>query len=319
MPDFPVPKRGMRRAASQGRSVKKVKKAMQKTADSPPPPPKRIPYARHGVRTAESRNERAKWCAGLSDFMHRGQKHVVDALKKHGHLPERAGASCPHCNKGPLGNLREWSDKQGGWGHRRSRRGCHRLVLPHAPRPIFAAGTGQSHAPLRDQAPAFFSAVAGALQVCIGRLVDKNHKMVEGIYGRLCATRDRRVEAKEKTIKFSQGEAWKDIEADEVDLARKQRGGIVERGVPDTLAPFRLKPMKTKKRAPGPGATRKRDWMPAAKKWLKGRRVILHTGGARSYRIKLGGAKRDYVVHCRKRVKVNGEYTRGKAEVRKAP
>ena len=145
--------------------------------------------------------------------------------------------------------------------------------------------------------------------------------MVEGVYSRLYATREKYVAAKEKYIKFGQGEAWKDIEADEVDLAKKvsadggsepvdweQWGGIVERGAPDTLVLFRLKPMRTVKRAPGPGAIRKRDWMPAAKKWLKGRRVLLHTDGAKSYRVKLDGVKHDYVVHCRKRVKVRGKY-----------
>ncbi|CAK0810619.1 unnamed protein product [Prorocentrum cordatum] len=306
MPNFPLPKKGKRRAASQNQSVKKVKK--------------RIPYVRHGIRTVKSRNERMKWRAGLSDFMNKGQKHVIDVLKKHGHLPEWAGANCPLCTKGTLGKLQKWSDKQGGWGHRCNHSGCHRHVLPRAFHPIFVAGTGQSHAPLRDQASALFSAVAGASQVCTGRLVQNNHKMVEGICGRLYAARERYVAAKEKSIQFGQGEAWKDIEADEVDLAKKvsedggsspvdweQWGGILERGAPDALVLFRLRPVKTKKRAPGPGAIRKRDGMPAAKKWLKGRRVILHADGAKSYRVKLDGVKHDYVVHCRKRVNVNGK------------
>ena len=187
MANFPLPKRGKRRAAIQDRTAKRAPpskkpskdtkghsamKAVKKAEDSPP---KRIPYVRHGIRTAKSRNDRVKWCSGLSDFMNRGEKHVINVLKKHGHLPEWAGASCPHCTKGTLGTLKKWSRKQGGWGHRCNHSGCHRHVLPHAFHPIFVAGTGQSHAPLRDQASALFSAVAGASQVRTGRLVKKNH------------------------------------------------------------------------------------------------------------------------------------------------
>ncbi|CAK0871168.1 unnamed protein product, partial [Prorocentrum cordatum] len=210
--------KGMRRAAGQSQSVKKAEKAAMKAADNPPKP----------------------------HTMHKGQKHVIDALRKHGHLPEWAGASCPHCTNGTLGKLNKWSDKQGGWSHRRNHSGCHRRVLPRAFHPIFVAGTGQSHAPPRDQAPALFLSVAGASQVRIGRLAQKNHKMDGG--------------------------------PSPVDW--EQRGGIVEKSAPDALVLFRLEPAKTRKRAPGPGATRKRDWMPAAKEWLKGRRVILHADGA---------------------------------------
>ena len=65
-------------------------------------------------------------------------------------------------------------------------------------------------------------------------------------------------------------------------LSWEQWGGIVERGYPDTLVLKRLQPKKTKMSAPGPGAIRKRDWAPIANKHLKGRRVFLHTDGARA-------------------------------------
>ena len=51
----------------------------------------------------------------------------------------------------------------------------------------------------------------------------------------------------------------------------------MERGAPETLVLFRLKPKKTQRRARGPGPIRKRDWAPIANKLLKGRNVILHT------------------------------------------
>eukprot|EP00973_Karenia_brevis_P002457 331950-Karenia_brevis.AAC.1 len=48
--------------------------------------------------------------------------------------------------------------------------------------------------------------------------------------------------------------------------------GIVERGRRETLVLHRLNPKRTSKRAPGPGAIRKRDWKPLADKFLKNRR-----------------------------------------------
>ena len=45
--------------------------------------------------------------------------------------------------------------------------------------------------------------------------------------------------------------------------------------------------------APGPGAIRKVEWTPLAKKWL----VILPTGSAKSYKTKVPGMLHDKVVH----------------------
>ena len=54
-------------------------------------------------------------------------------------------------------------------------------------------------------------------------------------------------------------------------LNGEQWGGIVQRGHPETLFLFRLKPKATTVRAPGPGPIRKTDWKPVAWKILKDR------------------------------------------------
>ena len=64
----------------------------------------------------------------------------------------------------------------------------------------------------------------------------------------------------------------------------------------------------TEKRAPGPGPIRKVEWQPLGKKYLEGRNIIFHTDSARSYKTRLEGVKHDNVVHCKKRVKVNGKW-----------
>ena len=143
-------------------------------------------------------------------------------------------------------------------------------------------------------------------------------KAVYRVYQNLEITRARHVLMKQKDIKYGSLQKWADVEADEVDIGKEicedndkakweQWGGIVERGRPETLALFRLNPIKTKKRAPGPGPLRRRDWKPIAEKMLRNRQIILHTDGARSYKLALPGVFHDHVVHKKKRVKVRGK------------
>ena len=78
------------------------------------------------------------------------------------------------------------------------------------------------------------------------------------------------------------------------------------------------------KRAPGPGAIRKVEWRPLAKKHLKDRCVILHTDAAKSYRLRMPGVLHDHVRHCIKRQKIKGKWvwkapTYVKMSVRKDP
>ena len=88
----------------------------------------------------------------------------------------------------------------------------------------------------------------------------------------------------------------------------EQWGVIVERGAPESLMLTRLAPSKTRRRAPGPGPIRKRDWKPLAEKCLRDKMVILCTDGARSYKLRLPGVMHTWVVHKKKRVKIGGKW-----------
>ena len=134
----------------------------------------------------------------------------------------------------------------------------------------------------------------------------------------------------EKTITFGGApRAWRDVEVDEATFDKKtlepwevsdadqnagkntlweQWGGLVQRGCPKTLVLVKLNPAVTVPRAPGPGAMRKIDWKPLAHKYLKNRRVILHSDSARSYRMKVPGMLHDAVIHQKKRVKRAGKW-----------
>eukprot|EP00438_Fugacium_kawagutii_P006208 Skav222613 [mRNA] locus=scaffold1190:71147:72257:+ [translate_table: standard] len=118
----------------------------------------------------------------------------------------------------------------------------------------------------------------------------------------------------QKEICFGKSQQWADVEAtfdrkvvgQQVDW--EQWCGIVQRGQPSTLVFHRLKPPAGKVRAPGPGAVRNVEWKPLAKKWLEGRRIILHMDSARSYKMKVPDVLRDRVAHKKKRVKVGTKF-----------
>ena len=65
--------------------------------------------------------------------------------------------------------------------------------------------------------------------------------------------------------------------------------GLVERGRPASLILESLNPPRTASHAPGPGAIRKVEWHPIAKKHLKKRAVIFHTDSAKSYKQRVEG------------------------------
>ena len=67
-------------------------------------------------------------------------------------------------------------------------------------------------------------------------------------------------------------------------------------------------PKLTVKRALGPGPIRKMAWKVLANKLLRNGRIVLHTDSAKSYKLQVDGVIHDRVVHCHKRVQVNGTF-----------
>ena len=82
----------------------------------------------------------------------------------------------------------------------------------------------------------------------------------------------------------------------------EQWAGLVDRRRPDTLILTRLKTGVTKPNAPGPGAIKKVDWRPFSSKFIQGRKVVLFTDSARSYKTKINGVIHHSVSHKKKRV-----------------
>ncbi|CAJ1374532.1 unnamed protein product [Effrenium voratum] len=220
---------------------------------------------------------------------------ILKILAEDGLLPPWEKKVCPMCNIGKLSG------------------DCKSEAVDS-----FDTAAVRSH-PLQMQAAALMMRLANVPLSTIHILTNINHKALERMDKGLILTRKGFVEISEKEINFGGGNKWKDVEADEATFDKttcaeqdgntilwEQWAGIVARGKPQTLL-HRLNPPATKARAPGPGAIRKVDWTPLARKHLQGKSIILHTDSARSYKLKIDGVVHDSVVHKKKLVIKNGK------------
>ena len=221
-----------------------------------------------------------------------------------------SNTTCPKCGNGTLGKAQYRKDRDQ-WIHRCSLHTCSGRIRVADYHPIFYAGAGNSKTPLNIQAAVLYCAVARVPRNSAHLLLDVDHKMVKRIYSNNETARARYVEMKEKEIIYGDptSQIWTDVEADEVDLGEEdlqiegnhpviseQWAGLVERGRPESLQLFKLKPAMTKRRAPGPGI-RKQEWQPIGKKHLTNKKIILHTDGAKAYQLQIPEVIHCHVVH----------------------
>lgn len=307
---FPAPKRGKGRAVLKRPSTMKTK-AWKDT-----------PYTRHTSKLTDKdiKLDRKMWKRSLTEILHASDKNLVKMLLQDGLLSSWTGKVCPRCEKGTMSKLQGGDKPQ----HRCSAKKCHVYINPHHLHPLFTDGRGSTCMPLQTQAALLFLKLNNIAHAAIHRLLGVNHKAVEDMATRLYALRKKYVEVHEKNIDFAAGVKWNDVEADETTFDRHNMGdsaenkaapiaweqwcGLVKRGDPKTLVLHRLNPAMSEIRAPGPGAIRKVEWVPLAKKWLQDKHVILHTDAAKSYTCKISGVVHDKVVHGKKKVKVNGKW-----------
>ena len=279
-----------------------------------------IPYVRQGKLASKSRPERTRAQRTLKDLWLASDKNIIKILKEDGFLGDLKGSTCVACGVGVLGKMQPFRGCQ---KHRCNHWRCKRWIAPQAEHPLFmSTGRGSGATPLQSQAAVLFCVVGGLSTAQTCNITGANHKVVERMATRLDQARSRYVQRAEKSIQFGGGSAWCDVEADEVDLRKEvnskitgdpdkpvhweQWSGIVQRGAPHTLVLTRLTPKNTKMRAPGPGPIRSKEWKRLAAKWLCGRNVILHTDGARAYKLKVEGVVHSSIVHKKKRIYVKG-------------
>jgi len=310
---FPVPKRGTPRLLA-----KKDKASLQKKVSKDY---KNTPYVRHGQPTTKSRPERECWSMNLKKIYTSSETLLIRQQIKNGMFEDKKGKVCPYCCSGKLAELKYTEHHSHSF--RCNHKGCQRYVHVRDCHPILPWHSNSNKTGFKDQLAVLLCLVAGCTVATTKRLVgDVDHKVIEQIKKNLNLQRKKYVERKEKAIVFGDGHTWRDVEADEACFRKitdpdapedectewDQWAGLQERGRPESLVLWKTQATKTCKRAPGPGAIKKVDWAPKGTKYLKGRKVILHSDKAKSYMLKIDGVLHDSVRHGKKRVKVNGKW-----------
>ena len=224
-----------------------------------------------------------------------------------------SNTTCPKCGNGTVGKAQCRKDRDQ-WIHRCSLQTCSGSIRVEDYHPNFYAGAGKSKTPLNIQPAVLYCAFAGVPRGSAHLNVES--KMVERIYSNNETARSRYVEMKEKEIIYGDptSQIWTDVEADAVDLEKEDLqiegnhpviwehwAGLVERGRPESLKLFKLKPAMTRRRAPGPGAIRKQEWQPIGKKHPTNKKIILHTDGAKAYQLQIPEVIHCHVVHKKER------------------
>ena len=302
----------------KGKRLLYVKKVVKRAG---PPRAPDIPYVRTGRFGTKSRRERIPQRRSLQELLAANPRQIIRMLIEDNILHDKTGRKCPTCQNGRLGSLRKLGKR--GWQYRCNAKRCQKRYLAHESHPIFSTGFGPKQVSLQLQSAILLCLVNGVSQTLTSTLHKCNHKLVERMSIALDDCRTRYVKKRESSIAFGCDEAWMDVEADEVDIGKgaasarddvneekpivwEQWGGVVERGAPHTLVLTRLNPRRTKENAPGPGPIRPVDWKPIATRFLKGRKVILHTDGARAYKLRIPGVLHDHVVHMKKKIVKGG-------------
>ena len=289
----------------------------------------KVAYQRHSQGGGCLRVDQTKWRRTIQELIKASDTGIIKILKQDKFLPEWSGAVCPKCEAGVLGTLQQHAGRNGLW-HRCNKKNCQQYVSPIHFHPIFTATPGPEGHSLQMQSAALLLRLCSVPLSVIHLVTHINHKAIEKMSRSLALIRKSHVLKVEKPITFGGApRAWRDVEVDEATFDKKtlepwevsdadqnagkntlweQWGGLVQRGCPKTLVLVKLNPAVTVPRAPGPGAMRKIDWKPLAHKYLKNRRVILHSDSARSYRMKVPGMLHDAVIHQKKRVKRAGKW-----------
>ena len=318
-----VPKRGVQR------------RAQKKPATKKPAAYTKVAYVREktAVGSRGVRKEQVKSKRSLPELLKASDDEIIEMLVADGMLPDWTGKQCPRCEKGRLSKLLQRPGRCG-LRHRCNRKHCQMYMSPTHLHPWFTDGNGAAATPLQTQAAVLLMKLQNISIPSTCQMLAVNHKLAEDMSTRLMYARQDYVKANQPKIQlgskkgdFRYVKYWVDVEGDEASFTKsnmlgvdpevdpkkpvrwEQWLGLVQRGRPESLILERLNPPPSEVRAPGPGAVRKVEWLPLAKKHLQGNHVIFHTDAARSYTAKVDQVLHDNVVHAKKRKVIDGKVT----------
>ncbi|CAE7212292.1 unnamed protein product [Symbiodinium sp. CCMP2592] len=314
----------------------KLRKVQKRPAATKSSSWKSVKYVRGNVTVGSrgQRKDQVKWKRTLPQLLKANDHDIIKMLLADKLLMDLSGKLCPRCSSGTLSKLHTGGPHH--LKHRCNNYKCTAAITPYHLHPLFSECMGPQKQSLQMQSAMLLLNLHKVPQSTIHLVLDINHKAIEDMEAgaclekKLCRLRKDFVEKEEKKIVFGNKRTWVDVEADEATFDKRdiskdpdlkhliskpnnttlweQWAGIVQRGQPRTLILRKLNPKLTPTRAPGPGAIRKIEWKSLAQEKLRDRKVVLHTDSAKSYKAKVDGVIHDRVVHCKKRVKINGKY-----------
>lgn len=305
---FPSPKRGMLRLVLRRPAKKRESKPAR---DSVP----YVPKDQVVDQKLRAEHRAQNWCASLLSLAAMTDFVIIKHMQTIGILPHLK--TCLHCGHGKLSKLFKQGDR--GYVQRCNAKGCQKFVLPHAHHPVFVTGWGCSYVPLQQQALALFCYITRVDTGKIHLLTGLGHKLIESLGSRWRKTLVLYVEKQQLSIQLGDGVKWSQCEVDEVTCRGKRQGnkvtwyqycGLLRRGDRKSLilAKMKIKSTYVKRKGKGqgsivsPGPISKAEWKPIADKFVKLRKILLHSDGARAYRFtKIPGVVTDSVKHKRPR------------------
>ena len=258
------------------------------------------------------------WCMSLTRLAQMTERQTIEHLRGIGLLKNFEGV-CPLCGSASLKPLRRVENR--GWVHRCNAKCCHKFVYPHSCHPIFNLGWGSRKVSLNEQAQVLFGRAAGIPSGKMHLLTGISGKVIERVNKRWLRAVRRHVLRQQSKMVFGDQQKWTEVEVDETSVrgAKSKDGqritwvqycGLIARGDRRSLTLVKMKSKTTRAKTHGKGKgsfassgpISKAEWKPICDKFLKRRKIILHSDGARAYRYtKVPGVVVDTVKHKRPR------------------
>ena len=183
-----VPKKGKARAAHKRPATKKTQQW------------KNVPYTRDEdveVGPQGQRIDRIKWRRTLPELLKASDRDIIKKIVRHRFLPKWTGKKCPRCGVGRLSAL-EPHPTTGSLKHRCRARNCRHRINPHHLHPLLTEGSGPQAQSLQTQAGILFLKLLRIPHPAIHVMFGTNHKALEDIENKICASSGRRGSIREK-------------------------------------------------------------------------------------------------------------------------
>ncbi|CAE7795509.1 unnamed protein product [Symbiodinium sp. CCMP2592] len=292
----------------------KLRKVQKRPAATKSSSWKSVKYVRGNVTVGSrgQRKDQVKWKRTLPQLLKANDYDIIKMLLADKLLMDLSGKLCPRCSSGTLSKLHTGGPHH--LKHRCNNYKCTAAITPYHLHPLFSECMGPQKQSLQMQSAMLLLKLHNVPQSTIRLVLDINHKAIEDMEAgaclgkKLCRLRKEFVEKEEKKIVLGNKRTWVDVEADEATFDKRDISKD-----PD-VKHLISKPNNTTLWEQCMGWNR--TARPASHIHPPQAEPQAHTHestGPKSnpedrVEAKVDGVIHDRVVHCKKRVKINGKY-----------